>query len=204
MGLSGFLAALAVLALLFGCVQGERERQADLEAHQPAFRVPKSQVEYTAHYTVLDSGEESSKAVYRSGDRARVDLRLGSSEVRLYFLADRAYSCSNTGSGFACFDISAKVGSSPAALELLDAPSLSGAKQLEDVDIGGTVGRCYLLPYAQLGSRKLCLTDRGVVAYDEYSSATGQKHTEYLTDIFYGVAQGDFDLPASPIGAHAG
>ena len=80
----------------------------------------------------------------------------------------------------------------------MDAPDTSSGEEIGTVDIGNTVGTCYLLPYTVLSKRKICLTDRRVLAWDEYNVSQSTAHVEYLTSIDYSVDESVFNLPASP------
>jgi len=193
-------AALACLVIA-GCAQREQattplKNASDFGAGN--FMVPQSGVEYTARYVVNENGAETEKTVWRSERKMRVDYAsYGKSVLSMFFLQNKAYSCSAAAAGWQCFDISANI-DGKAAENLFSPPDLSGAEAAEEVDIGNTKGKCYLLPSAPFETRKMCLTDRQVVAYDEYNMTKGKQRVEYLTDIYYGVGENDFALPAEP------
>jgi len=196
-----WIAAAIAFLVIAGCAQREPSAapQKNASGFAPGnFMVPQSGVEYTARYVVNENGAESGKTVWRSGRKMRVDYSsYGKSVLGLFFLQDRAYSCSFATTGWQCFDISANIDGT-AAERLFSEPELSGAQALEDVDIGNTRGKCYLLPSAPFETRKMCFTDRQVVAYDEYNMTKGKQRVEYLTDIYYGAGETDFALPAEP------
>jgi len=193
---------LAILPALFiGCV-GQKEGAAPAlpaEGTIPAssFSFPQVPVQYAAHYVVNENGAETVKSVWASGNRMRIELSDGGSGYfSLYFLGNRAYSCAAPGQNASCFEVSSRVSIKPD--EVLPCQYLEGSEQAEEVDIGGTAGRCYLKPYGVFGKRKICCTERGVLAYDEYNQTGGKTHVEYLTDISYSAKDEDFLLPATP------
>ncbi len=157
------------------------------------FSVPPAGVEYTAHYRINEGGGEIEKTVWRSGTNARVEIGSGASAFDLYFLSDRAYSCS----AGKCFDVTSAVPGTEAA-QLFSEPDFSSARPAEKVDIGGTTGKCYLFPYAPFESRKMCFTQDMIPAYDEYNATRGQVRVEYLTELIYGTSPQDFALPSQP------
>lgn len=127
----------------------------------------------------------------------RIDITDGlGGYFSLYFLGNRAYSCAKIAQTASCFDVSDRSSIRPE--EVLPCQYLEGSKQAEQVDIGGTSGSCYLQPYGIFGKRKICCTDRGVLAYDEYNQTSGKTHVEYLTSISYSAQDSDFLLPAEP------
>lgn len=196
-----WIAACIALIAVAGCAQ--RELAAPPQKNTSSigaggnFLVPQSGIDYTARYVVSENGAESEKTVWRSGRKMRVDYAAyGKGVLSLFFLQNRAYSCSIATDGWQCFDISANLDG--ASESLLSPPDISGAEAVEEVDIGNTKGKCYLLPSAPYETRKMCFTDRQVVAYDEYNMTKGKQRVEYLTDIYYGVGENDFELPAEP------
>jgi hypothetical protein len=128
----------------------------------------------------------------------RLEFSAGQQDgLGFYFLENRAYSCRGSGQDAICFDISRSL-SQKEADAFFSPPDLSGAKEAEEVAIGDTKGRCYSMPALQFETRKVCLTDRGVLAYDEYNATGKGTKVEYLTDLAYFVNPSDFDLPAEP------
>ena len=119
------------------------------------------------------------------------------STVSLYFLLGVGYSCANLAGKTACYEIRAPLGNGSLG-GVMDAPDTSSGEEIGTVDIGNTVGTCYLLPYTVLSKRKICLTDRRVLAWDEYNVSQSTAHVEYLTSIDYSVDESVFNLPASP------
>ncbi|MCX8174869.1 MAG: hypothetical protein N3E51_01550 [Candidatus Micrarchaeota archaeon] len=191
---------IAILAFAFGCVaqQPQTAPQAKQEVQESSFSVPPSPLKYTATYEVIDDGAESQKRVFRMDRMMRVDIGVGQSSVSAYLLGNRAYSCSESGGKAACFDITSRVQNGQLDW-LFEIPSLSDAVEVEGVRIGSGEGRCYLFFYPPQMTRMLCLTDRGVIAYDEYNVSSRQKHVEYLVEIAYEAHPSDFELPASPL-----
>ena len=191
--------AISALLLCFGCAQAG-SGQPGSPANQSAgaygaagnFMVPQSPVNYTAHYTINENGAESYRTVWRAGRMMRVDL---DGAVSLFFLGDKAYSCSQ--SGARCFDISSTVGSTGAA-QIFAQPDMSSAQAAETVDIGGLSGRCYLFPSAAFETHKMCFTPDGITAYDEQNGTAGSRTVEYLTELDYSASPSDFALPAQP------
>ncbi len=193
--------ALPALLLSFGCAQGgggpvdaAAQQSSAALAGNGGFLVPQSAVNYTAHYTLNENGAESYKTVWRAGRMMRISL---GGAVDLFFLSDRAYTCSSGVEGPQCFDISGAVGKG-AAEGLFSAPDISSAKAAEEVDIGGLAGKCYLMPSAPFETHKMCFTPDMLVAYDEYNGTDGKCTAEYLTELDYSVSPSDFALPAQP------
>lgn len=202
--MKSLLAAAAVMLVLAGCaINGDqntddRAKNGYLPSGPGSFLVPQSGIDYAASYTVYDNGQETIKRVWRSGRRMRVDFEgSGGGGLSLFFLENRAYSCSMPPAEARCFEFSSRVGASEAG-QYFTAPDLSVATEAEMVNIGGTQGRCYLFPSAPFQARKMCFTDKSVLAYDEQNSTAGKRHVEYLTDIAYAVSDSDFSLPAKP------
>ncbi len=166
--------------------------------HTGSFMVPQSSLDYSARYIINDNGVETVKEVWRSGQKMRLQFSSGQEGgLGFYFLGNRAYSCRGAGPDALCFDISAGLSKKDAEI-FFAPPDLSGAKEAEEVAIGNTKGRCYIMPTLQFETRKVCLTDRGVVAYDEQNATGKGIKVEYLTDIAYFVGEADFELPAEP------
>ncbi|VVC01546.1 Uncharacterised protein [uncultured archaeon] len=195
------MAALIALLLLCGCTGSGAQAAAGAGAQQPAhgsFVVPASGIDYSAQYVVYEGSTQVAKRVFRSGDRMRADVySQGGNTFSIYLSGSFAYSCYSAGGPYECYDISAKL-SQEQVDGMVAQPSLSGAKEAEDVDIGGTTGKCYAVPYDVYRQRKLCFTDRGVLAYDEYNATKESPHIEYLSSISYAASDSDFQLPASP------
>lgn len=188
------LILLCAILLLSGCAALPQSAPAlPLQAHRENFTVPPSGISYTAHYRISDGSGEAEKTVWRAGQNARVRLGGGESAFDLYFLSDRAYSCSSG----KCFEVTAAVGREQAEL-LFSGPDLSGATEAETVKVGSISGRCYLFPSALFESRKKCFTQDWILAYDEYNATKGQRQVEYLTELSYGTNPTDFVLPYPP------
>lgn len=201
-----FAAFLALALILAGCAakeNGEGAKAAEPASYGKGFTLPQTPVEYTATYTVDEEGAQTQKKVWRSGSRMRIALLSGGgSSLGMYFVNGRAYSCADVGSGMSCFEITGRV-DAQAAAQLAVQPDFSSAEPAEEVDIGGTKGKCYLFPYKVFEKRKMCFTDRGVLAFDQYNVTSGRVRTEYLTELKYGVDARDFELPATPRAAPA-
>ncbi len=198
------LALAFAIALLMGCTSGQTENPppqvSQPQAAGPEF--PRVPVEYAATYEVNEGGAKVTKRVWASGNRMRMEIADGSGGLfGLFFLGSRAYSCAAPSGNASCFDVSGRV--SVKLAEALPCQNLSGASDAGPVDIGGTQGKCYTLPYGVFAMRKICCTDRGVLAYDEYNTTSGKSHVEYLTDIAYSAKDSDFLLPAEPRAAPA-
>jgi len=194
------IAISCLLLLLAGCAEAPpRSSAAGQIAQKHHISFPKSPVAYTALYTLNENGGEAQKRVVADGDKMKIQL----GSIAIYFLSDRAYSCSYVGGNASCFDITAKAEGMKLD-EVYPCQHLEGAREAEPVDIGGTAGRCYLLPYGVAGSRKICCTDRGVLAYDQYNLTSKSMHTEYLTEISYEADYREFLLPAEPAVAPEG
>ncbi|MCX6773184.1 MAG: hypothetical protein NTV88_05465 [Candidatus Micrarchaeota archaeon] len=194
--------AVILAALVFaGCagIVSQPEQQSPLPSSPPtAFLLSQAAVPYTAHYAVSDGKESFTKTVWRSDNRARVDIEIApGATVSLYFLMGVGYSCSNIGGKTACYEIRAQIEKENLG-GIADTPDVTSGTELGSVDIGNTQGECYLLPYTVASKRKVCLTDRRVLAWDEYNVSQSQTHVEYLTSIDYSVDETVFTLPASP------
>ena len=193
------VALLCTILLCSGCAQVGNSRLDSIAnqsaaAHSGSFMVPESAVNYTAHYTLNENGAESYKTVWRAGRMMRIDLEGG---VSLFFLSDRAYSCSSLSGTAQCFDISSAVGKEVVG-GLFSAPDLSSAQLAEEVSIGGLAGKCYLMPSAPYETHKMCFTPDMLTAYDGYNGTAGKRTAEYLTELDYSVSPSDFALPAQP------
>ncbi|MCX8195108.1 MAG: hypothetical protein N3G22_03325 [Candidatus Micrarchaeota archaeon] len=188
------LFALAAILLLAGCgARQEIQSAGQPPAYSSSFLFPESPAEYTAIYAVNEGGVEVEKKVVAAGRNMKVVI----SGLAVYFLSDRAYSCSEITGKVKCFEItSSAAGMKPDEVYLCK--NIQGAEEVERVDIGGTEGRCYLLPMAPTPAkyRKICCTDRNVLAYDEYVLADGTTRVEYLKEIAYEVDYREFLLPA--------
>ena len=195
------LLPVLLLAFAMGCA-GEKIGNGNTEAgagiaDNSSFSFPQAPVDYTARYVINEGGSEAAKLVSASGNRMRIQLDDGGGGYfSLFFLGKRAYSCANPAGNASCFDISGRANVKPE--DVLPCQHLEGSTPAEKVDIGGTAGNCHVLPYGVFDKRKICCTDRGVLAYDEYNMTNGKAHVEYLTDISYSVNEGDFLLPATP------
>jgi hypothetical protein len=193
-------------ALLAGCLANQAgAKPAAQQASQQGSPVsfPQVPVAYSATYVVNEGGAEATKMVWASGNNMRIEIAdANGGFFSLYFLGNRTYSCGRAGQGASCFDVS---GRSPAGLgSLLPCQNLEDAKDAESVDIGGTRGKCHIVPYGVFSKRKICCTDMGVLAYDEYNLTNGKTHVEYLSEIEYAASDSDFALPAEPAAAPAG
>lgn len=195
------LLPLLLLALAMGCA-GEKSGSGGTgagagTADNSSFSFPRTPVDYTARYVINEGGSEAAKLVFASGNRMRIQLDDGGSGYfALFFLGKNAYSCANPAGNASCFDISGRAQVKPE--DVLPCQHLEGSTPAEKVDIGSTVGNCHVLPYGVFSTRKICCTDRGVLAYDEYNLTNGKAHVEYLTGISYSVNEEDFLLPATP------
>ena len=204
MGLA--LLASAVLLLLAGCAgQGSTAQKGANGTWEPqpgSFVVPGSSLNYTAHYVVSGNGEQSGKTVWRAGRRMRADFVSDDGNgVSLFFLGNRAYSCSTASGTERCFDITSSIGEAEAQ-EFLLPPDLTFARDAGPVDIGGTRGRCYTFPPTPTQTHEVCLTDTGVMAYNEYNMSSGEQ-VEYLSSLDYSAPDSAFVLPAQPQGVPA-
>ena len=196
-GIAFALVAAIALLLAFGCAG--LDLGAALDETPPApkasgsevFSLPQSPVSYTVHYRVTEGAAQSEKTVYRTEDKMRVDVGAdGQVQLSLYFAGGKIYSCPRLVKG-SCIDVTANLPRSASALFSHGAMP-SGAKYDSETDIGGTVGKCYVAPYNLYGTRKVCYTDQGVVAYDEYPINEKTMHVEYATQIHYGAGVSDF------------
>lgn len=193
------LAVAATLLLLSGCVnEASPQNSAGAFGQAGNFSVPPATVAYKADYVVFDNGAELAKRVCRSDDRLRIDVGAqNETSFSLFFLGSEAYSCYSVQGAATCYNISSAL-SQTRMDDVMPRPDLSGAEETEPADIGGTVGRCYLVPQDPFKKRKMCFTDTGILAYDEYNVDESGKHIEYLSGLTYGVSDSDFILPASP------
>ena len=199
MKLLSIAVALALL-LLFGCASlgGSNQAQQQPASAPTVFSLSPSPFPYTAHYTIDEGTDEITKTVWRKGTLARVDLEVTpGAAISLYFISGKGYSCSVAGGKMECFTISAPSQQSSLG-GIFDLPDVSGGTPLGTVAIGNSEGACYLLPYTATSKRKVCLTDRNVLAYDEYNVSAGTTHVEYLTSIYYSADDSAFALPAIP------
>ncbi|HIH30673.1 TPA: hypothetical protein HA243_04690 [Candidatus Micrarchaeota archaeon] len=197
------LAVFSLFLLVAGCTGEKPQNPPAMNGTQAApnlFSFPGSPVEFSATYKVSEAGAEAVKKVWASGNRMRIDVSDGGEGLfSLYFLGNSAYSCTRVAGNASCFDVSGRAGSIPSGI--FPCQDLSGAAFEGEVGIGNTLGRCYSIPYGVFSKRKICCTDRGVLAYDEYNVTSGNTHVEYLTDIYYSASDSDFLLPAEPMAA---
>jgi len=214
-------AMLAIALLLAGCISqdsgnaavGRNGKQmasqagAQSQADENAFLVPESEATYTAYYIVNEGGQETGKMVWRMGRNMRIDLGDGNATVSVFFLENRTYSCANSPfGGYGCFDITQQA-IAQGTSSLIDAPDLSGAKEAETVPIGQAgkmTAKCYVFSSAPVAGRKMCFTEGGILAYDEYALSGGKKHVEYLANLRFSADEKDFALPATPMEIPAG
>jgi len=192
---------LAALALMFGCAsEGTGAQQPGNQPSSSAaqFLLPSASFPYTAHYTVSEGSGTFTKTVWRKGTSARMDLEIApGSSFSMFFFGGKGYSCSSVTGTPLCYEIHA--GTQQESLSgIFEEPDFSSGKELEPVEIGGTVGRCFLFPYTATSKRKMCFTDRNVVAWDEYNATASTTHTEYLNGITYSAEDSVFVLPATP------
>lgn len=197
--LAACLAAVFIM-LLFGCTSQKEsgvQKVNDLPS-AATFSLPESPIEYTGHYVVDEGGSQLEKTIWRSGKNARIGIGpQGSGRLDFFFVANKAYTCANTGSKELCFDVTETIGNQKAS-ELFPQPDMNAAEDAGEVDIGSTKGRCYFFPHTPFEKRKMCFTDRNVLAFDQYNTASGKVHTEYLTSLTYSVGLENFALPAPP------
>lgn len=199
--------ALAFSFLLSGCAMPDGRAGGALlapnqtQASDTGFLVPESPVAYTAYYIVNEGGQESGKTVYRMGRKMRVDYGFGSTNISVFFLENKAYSCARSLSGeYGCFDITSSAASQGISA-LIGAPNLENAEAAEIVDVGGSgqmKAQCYVFSGAPTFGRKQCFTDSGILAYDEYLLANKQKHVEYMAHLSLGANLRSFGLPTAP------
>jgi len=188
---------LGVLTLfLFGCASKNGDLQ-KFPGSDTNFALPKSGLSYTAHYTIDESGQQSTKTVWRSKDKLKIRYGLGTGTLELYFVENKAYSCFSS-EKTECFDITS-IAEETMGKALIATPDLSEATPVEDVNIGSTKGKCYTAPFPPASVRKFCLATGGVLAYDEYPIGN-ERHIEYATIISYSVDESVFALPATPKG----
>ena len=186
------LFAVALL-LLPGCLGNDYPTQAF--ERENGFIMPESGLAYKAEYVVDENGQQSTKTVWRSKDKMRIRHDFGESALDLYFLKDRAYSCFS-GSKVECFDIT-PLANETMKKALIEIPRLADSTPVEDVNIGKTDGKCYTAVLPSSITRKFCLTNNGILAYDEYPLGK-VKHIEYATGISYLIDETAFRLPATP------
>jgi len=168
-------------------------------ASSSEIKLPAS-IDYTATYSITEDGGEISETVWRKNDAMRMQYATsGKVFMDLFFISGHAYSCTGWKAQPECFDISGNAGGQ--MKDLFAEPDFSSAEPSEEVDIGSTKGKCYVFPYTVQSTRKMCFTDRGVVAYDEYIVAGGKPRVEYLTGITYSANDSSFLLPAAPVAA---
>ena len=169
---AALFSCLVALLLVAGCAEpqgsggkGAAPPSAVGQTEQEAQRIalPPSP-QYTASYAINDGSAELSKTVWRKPDALRMQYSAsGKVFMDLFFLSGKAYSCSSWKGNPECFEVSSQGGEMG---RLFEAPDFSSSEPDEEVDIGGTKGVCYLFPYTVGTKRKMCFTDRGVVAYD--------------------------------------
>lgn len=194
---AAFLLLAFSALLLSGCAS---EGQGAEKPAPPAaqFLLPQAPFPYTAHYTVTEGSESFTKTVWRKGTSARMDLEIApGSSFSLLFVSGKGYSCSSVTGAPLCYEIRAPL-PAQAGNWLFEAPDFSLGKELEPVEIGGEIGRCFLFPYTATSKRKMCFTGRNVVAWDEYNATSGTAHAEYLASIAYTAEDSAFMLPAEP------
>jgi len=127
-----------------------------------------------------------------------MDLEIAAgTPVSLFFAAGRGYTCTAISGQMVCYEIRTPLPQQPVA-GVFDVPDFSSGKEIGPVEIGGGAGRCFLFPYTATSKRKMCFTDRNVVAWDEYNVTGGTTHVEYLTSIAYSAEDSAFALPATP------
>lgn len=193
--------AIIPLLLLFGCA-GEKSIQAPNASNAIPqggnFSLPQSSIAYVAEYVVDDNGAQVGKTIYRSGEDLRIDISPGAgSAFSLFFIGSSAYSCYNASAGASCYDISSTL-SQDQVNELMPQFDMTDAQDAGNVNIGGTTGKCYNIPYDLYTQQKVCFTDTGILAYDSYNATRADTHVEYLTSLAYAAPDSDFALPASP------
>lgn len=197
------LLSVAVLCniLLFGCASdgaGAQQPGNQPPSSAAQFLLPSAPIPYTAHYTVSEGSNSFTKTVWRKGNAARMDLEIvPGSSFSMFFVSGRGYSCSSVTGTPICYEMRAPVLGQGIG-GIFDAPDTSSGKELEPVEIGGAVGRCFLFPYTAISKRKMCFTDRNVVAWDEYNATASTTHVEYLDSIAYSAEDSVFTLPATP------
>lgn len=203
MGRHALAACALSLALLFGCALSGGgnpggSAQLQMEPQQGGVALKKSNTTYTAHYRVFEEGEEIDKAVYRMGQRMRIDIGSGLyGKVSLYFDDGKAFSCTAGSQGGNCFDVTARMAKVQPQFGFQDGPPADAAFEGK-TEIGGTQGECYLAQNGYLGQRRLCYAKGGVLAYDEYNVSGNSTHVEYAVRISYAASESDFSLPYAP------
>lgn len=165
------------------------------------FLVPESPIAYTAYYIVNEGGQESAKIVYRNGQMMRTDYDAGNVTISVYFLKNRAYSCAKSLDGsYNCFDITGSAAAQGVGA-LIGTPDLENAEKAESVGIGQggqMAAQCYIFNALPHPGRKMCFTDGGILAYDEYTLSGGRKRVEYLGNLKLSAGLQSFGLPATP------
>ncbi|MCX8196849.1 MAG: hypothetical protein N3G80_00835 [Candidatus Micrarchaeota archaeon] len=185
---------LVAIFLLVGCAQTE---QMQAEAQQAKISVPESKLNYTATYVIYEDGVQLVKNVWRAGKKMRIELKGGTSSLNIYFIEDKAYSCARSYEGRQlCKDVS-QIMQKEYMQAIFEPIDLAGAQRAEDVEIGSTTGKCYMLPSLFFETRKVCLTDSGILAYDEKKAIGKPTTVEYLTELSYEVDPKAFDLNLS-------
>jgi len=203
------LLALCALFALFlaGCTSAPAQNDGaaansstgSAAASSREIKLPAS-IDYTATYSINEEGGDISKTVWRKNDAMRIRYSAaGNPFMDLFFISGHAYSCTGWKAQPECFDISGNVEGQ--MKDIFAEPDFSSAEPSEEVDIGSTKGKCYIFPYTVQSTRKMCFTDHGVLAYDEYTAAGGKPRVEYLTEIVYSADDGSFLLPATPVAA---
>lgn len=193
------LALVLALALLYGCAGGgqglEGEPAGEGALPVDGLLLKNAAAPYVAQYRVADASGETEKSVYRMGQKMRVDVGSGLyGKVSLYLVNGRAYSCTDSGQGGRCFDITDKMADAEPQLGFQDGPPNEAVFERK-VEIGGTEGDCYLLQSGIMGQRRLCYAAGGVLAYDELNSSENSTRTEYAVRISYAAKESDFALP---------
>lgn len=194
-----FALLASALALLSGCAgEAGAQQQGQPPSSAAQFLLPFAPVAYTADYQVSDGEDSFTKTVWRKGTSARVDIEIApGSSFSMFFVQGRGYSCSGVTGAPLCYEI--LTGAQAEGLEgIFGAPDYSEGKEIGPVEIGGSTGRCFLFPYSGTAKRKMCFTDRNVVAYDEYNATARSTHVEYLESIAYSADDSVFALPAAP------
>ena len=192
-----YAAILFALALIFGCTSDEAAQQSENQPSSPAqFLLPSAPFPYTAHYTVSEGSGSFTKTVWRKGTAARMDLEIAPGSLfSMFFVSGRGYSCSSVTGTPLCYEMRSQQQGLNTAF---DAPDFSSGKEMGSVEIGGAVAGCLLFPYNAPSERKMCFTDRNVIAWDEYNATASTAHVEYLTSITYSAEDSVFALPAEP------
>lgn len=175
--------------LLLGCVDiqnNETQNRLDGASSSQFFFLPESKINYTAHYVIYEDGKERYETVWREGKRMKVEAFTDAEKkhsILFYFLENQVFFCIKNEKE-ECNDIT-NFFESNRILSAYDI-NLTGAVEVEKVPIGNTEGQCYLLPSSSFfEERKICLTDLGVLAYDELSYAGRKKYVRYLVELSY-------------------